>query len=461
MNFEEYVEKEWKPKHIIAEMHFRNIGNDLSPLEKESFELDRKCLQKNDWFKYCIEKDDLDQITTTVADDFIKDVTDLSLKHLRNPEKSNETFSTIPGLMLSFYKICDTVSIFNNDQKRAFDDAYLDRMISAFRELFESSIGFSVKLDKVLSWFDYRQYFCQEAQIGFSPEEFYVLHDFFKKCREELIKLRESDFLSWRKLSDYSIWIYLNAKNVPEQFIAEDLPKFKSLAIACCRNTLVAASANGYFESEDGIKDTINILQDNSYYKHSIEPVSDLNTTISDKPTLFISYNWKSKKLVNKIQNRIEELVTVKRDIYDLGYGDDINAFMDSITDQDYVLLVISEGYLHSDACMRELTSLYKRKEDFQDAVLILVCSDASIYTPAGRSKYVRYWQDKYDELTKEREGLRAEWSVELDADIRFTTKVLNDIGEILDWVKTRNNFNEDKAPKKIRKYLTSLISMR
>ena len=198
-----------------------------------------------------------------------------------------------------------------------------------------------------------------------------------------------------------------------------------------------------------------------STFFKSIEPVSDLNTTISDKPTLFISYNWKSKKLVNKIQNRIEELVTVKRDIYDLGYGDDINAFMDSITDQDYVLLVISEGYLHSDACMRELTSLYKRKEDFQDAVLILVCSDASIYTPAGRSKYVRYWQDKYDELTKEREGLRAEWSVELDADIRFTTKVLNDIGEILDWVKTRNNFNEDKAPKKIRKYLTSLISMR
>ena len=89
----------------------------------------------------------------------------------------------------------------------------------------------------------------------------------------------------------------------------------------------------------------------------------------SEKPTVFISFNNKYRDFVDCLEERLSKEANVLR------YEDQIPAwgsfvsFMDTIKEQDFAVLVISDEYLKSFACMYEVTQVMKC-DNWKDIVL-------------------------------------------------------------------------------------------
>lgn len=74
-----------------------------------------------------------------------------------------------------------------------------------------------------------------------------------------------------------------------------------------------------------------------------------------------MSYSWKDEKKADEIDAFLSELgINIKRDKKSIEQWGSIRAFMDSIRNSDYAILVLSDAYLKSINCMYEITQLMK-----------------------------------------------------------------------------------------------------
>ena len=86
---------------------------------------------------------------------------------------------------------------------------------------------------------------------------------------------------------------------------------------------------------------------------------------------------------------------------------------MNGLDYHDKVIMIISDQYLKSRACMYEVGQLIK-SSDFKKKILFIVCSnrdkkfykvpaveniEAKIYDPHDRNQYIIYWENKCSEL--------------------------------------------------------------
>jgi hypothetical protein len=114
---------------------------------------------------------------------------------------------------------------------------------------------------------------------------------------------------------------------------------------------------------------------------------------------VFLSYCWKDIEIANKIDEDWNSVgIILKRDIRDLNYKKDIKDFMNQVRDVDYVILLISEYYLKSEACMYEALEMFE-SSSFKKRVLPIIVGDSNIYDAFARIKYVTYWENKLNEL--------------------------------------------------------------
>ena len=94
------------------------------------------------------------------------------------------------------------------------------------------------------------------------------------------------------------------------------------------------------------------------------------------KPTVFISYNWNSALIAEEIENKLIPYAEIKRDKTSVRPWGDLQTFMSSIRDQDFAVLIISDAYLKSDACLFEVMELMKERR-WDDRVMYVVTDDA------------------------------------------------------------------------------------
>ena len=116
---------------------------------------------------------------------------------------------------------------------------------------------------------------------------------------------------------------------------------------------------------------------------------------------IFISYGWggESEDIANELDQAFQDRgITLIRDKRDLGFKGQIQEFMDSIGEGRAIVLIISEKYLKSANCCYELVHIAKN-ESFLDRVFPVVLNDAKIYDPKDRLHYVKYWEEKKNEL--------------------------------------------------------------
>jgi len=121
---------------------------------------------------------------------------------------------------------------------------------------------------------------------------------------------------------------------------------------------------------------------------------------------IFLSYCWTDDKLANKIDNIFSESgIILKRDRRDLKYKQSIKDFMDSIRDSDFVIMIISNDYLHSKNCLYEVLEFIKNK-DFKNKIIPIICSESNVFDVEKRIEYQQFWTDKINKLNVLLEGI-------------------------------------------------------
>ncbi|MGF1937523.1 MAG: COR domain-containing protein [Nostoc sp. ChiQUE02] len=178
---------------------------------------------------------------------------------------------------------------------------------------------------------------------------------------------------------------------------------------------------------------------------------------------IFISYAWggESEQFVNQLDETLQAKgIKIIRDKRDLGYKGLIKPFMERIGRGKCAIAVISDKYLKSPNCMFELVQIAKNGK-FYDRIFPIVLTDAQIYKPVARLKYIKHWEDEIKELD---EGMREVGAANLQGfreEIDQYTEIRNTIAELTNLLKDMNTLTPDIHSKSDFEELLNAIAQR
>lgn len=110
--------------------------------------------------------------------------------------------------------------------------------------------------------------------------------------------------------------------------------------------------------------------------------------------TIFISYSWKDAFIADRISEDLEYIgYNVVQDKKEMAYTDSIPKYMERIRREDYVLILVSENYLKSENCMKELVAF--QKDDRWNILLPVITANTKLYKLQDRIQHVKYWEEQ------------------------------------------------------------------
>ena len=175
------------------------------------------------------------------------------------------------------------------------------------------------------------------------------------------------------------------------------------------------------------------------------EKMNDAIDETATLPSVFVSYSWDNDDVASEVEIALSGKAVVHRDKKNVQNWGSLSDFMKTIRRQDFAVLIISEPYLKSNACLFEVMQLMK-DEDWEEKVMFIVLSDAHIYSPFERAKYISYWTYQCAELEKTIDSLPGSSTSELNMDLRKMVTIRDNIGEFLTKVADMSNPNMDKV---------------
>lgn len=183
------------------------------------------------------------------------------------------------------------------------------------------------------------------------------------------------------------------------------------------------------------------------------------NNTDDNNPTLFLSYCQKDSEIANIIENQLKhetnDYIKISR-FTRVPYKGSFKVFMNSIQEHNFVLCIVSDNYLKSQACMYEVGEVIKDRH-FDEKLLFVVIGenddkyysdDVDNFAPAkiygnekNRLKYLLYWKNEYEDLKKELEKINdPEASYHSSEQLREIGKIYrNDISDFLSYLNQNN----------------------
>jgi hypothetical protein len=112
---------------------------------------------------------------------------------------------------------------------------------------------------------------------------------------------------------------------------------------------------------------------------------------------VYISYRWEGASVA--LADDLQACLTapphrfkVLRDNTEVMYKGDLARYMAQLSNGRFVIVILSDGYLRSQHCMRELVTLYGHA-DFRNRIFPIVLPDANIRTPGGKMAYKAHWE--------------------------------------------------------------------
>lgn len=160
------------------------------------------------------------------------------------------------------------------------------------------------------------------------------------------------------------------------------------------------------------------------------------------KVNIFLSYCWNDSNEANKIYDYFKnsQNIELHRDTIDIGKWGSIKEYMQSISNMDYAILLISDSYLKSANCMYEVLEVM-RDRYYRDKIFPAVIN-SDIYSPVTRAKYVKHWQDEFIELESTLKEINVQNLGKLNEDLKRRQDISSNIAEFLDVVSDMNNPN-------------------
>jgi len=159
---------------------------------------------------------------------------------------------------------------------------------------------------------------------------------------------------------------------------------------------------------------------------------------------VFLSYYSKDKHPADEVdKNLSKEGLKVTRDERGLKYMMNIQTFMETLKEHDYVITVVSSNYLKSENCMYEVGTLLE-DPDYKTKTLIVVLKDAEkLYVPGAVVKYVEFWEKKKGGYEKTRDESSSDTVKNvMDKEIKKCEKIIADLPKFVEFVKTSKFVN-------------------
>lgn len=170
-----------------------------------------------------------------------------------------------------------------------------------------------------------------------------------------------------------------------------------------------------------------------------------------DLPSVFVSYNHGSSDFVDKIEKSLAGICNIKRDKNEIGDWESISDFMKTIRKEDFAVLVISDSYLKSTACLFEVIQLMK-DENWDKHTMYVIMDDAkTLYNLGGQLDYIQYWENHYKDIYKKIEQLPLESAHKQIEQLNKITTIKKEIGEFLNKVSDANNPSTDEVISRIK----------
>jgi internalin A len=120
---------------------------------------------------------------------------------------------------------------------------------------------------------------------------------------------------------------------------------------------------------------------------------------------VYVSYAWtgESEAIVDQLERKLARHVKLVRDRNVIRPGDWISRFMADIGRADCVLVILSEQYLRSLYCMRELLFLFNtslgERERFMQRIVPLTVGNVRFSRARDRAEHIRYWKHERKKL--------------------------------------------------------------
>lgn len=164
--------------------------------------------------------------------------------------------------------------------------------------------------------------------------------------------------------------------------------------------------------------------------------------SVMKKVNIFLSYCWNDSNEADKIYDYFKnsQNIELHRDAIDIEKWGSIKEYMQSISNMDYAILLISDSYLKSANCMYEVLEVM-RDRYYRDRIFPAVIS-SGIYSPITRAKYVKYWQDEFRELDSTLKEINVQNLGNLNEDLKRRQDISSNIAEFLDVISDMNNPN-------------------
>lgn len=175
---------------------------------------------------------------------------------------------------------------------------------------------------------------------------------------------------------------------------------------------------------------------------------------------IFLSYCHQDSDLADILCNKLNSynFISISRYSNDVPYKGSFNEFMNTLGTHDKVIMIVSDMYLKSQACMYEVGQLIN-SPNFKNKILFIICSDedkkyyksapeqsisAKIYDQHDRNQYILFWEDKCEILNDDLKKIKNECAkIETLETLRNINNIISkDLGLFMKYLADANGIS-------------------
>lgn len=164
--------------------------------------------------------------------------------------------------------------------------------------------------------------------------------------------------------------------------------------------------------------------------------------TVNKDISIFISYSWADVDFVNMLDDALQKYgYKVIRDIRDSEYSTSIREFMKNIRKTDYSVIILSDNFLKSENCMREIFEFIK-DENFKDRIIAVMMESAkNIWEDNKGISYAVYWDKREKNFKENLKQIDDESKSGYIEDLKLISTIKDSIGEVVKIFKSMKMF--------------------
>lgn len=180
-------------------------------------------------------------------------------------------------------------------------------------------------------------------------------------------------------------------------------------------------------------------------------------SNVTQTPRIFLSYCWDDTDRANNIDEYLKKKgIAVTRDIRGVDTWQSLKEFMQTIIDNDFAVLLISDAYLKSANCMYEVLEIMKEQK-FRTRIFPAII-DSAIYSTDKQIEYVQYWENRVKTLKRNLASLEYTNGLALGHELKKAEDISRSMADFLITVSDMKNPAIDNVAEEIYEKLRARI---